>query len=218
MTGLERIGDLTADGAHGRRRRVSAALVALVGGPLVVATVLAGCAATGTVHTGDQPATSGPVKGSGDDAGSGDSAGDGGGTASGAPSAGSGSIDGAAAEWTLVSLADGTGTVTDPLPAPTIDLRSAGAMQGSGGCNTYSASYSGTAAALTISPVLATKRACASGSALESRYFAALEGVTSATVAGSDLTMRGDGVALTFRQDAQQQTTGGDSSGSVVNN
>lgn len=168
---------------------------------VLLAVGLAGCSGGDVTPAGKAPATSGPVAGSSDSPSATDSAPTVPGAGSFTP--GTGSVAGADAEWTLTSLTDATGTVTSPLPAPTLDLRTRGEVTGNGGCNSFRAAYDGDADALRVSPVLSTRRACVRGGDLEARYLAALEKVTAAK-SGPDLTLTGPGVSLVFSKDEKR--------------
>ena len=80
--------------------------------------------------------------------------------------------------WQLTAYNNGRGGLQSVLAGtqPTAEFQAAGTVTGSGGCNTYSASYQTTSTSLSIGPVAATRMACEQPIMdQEAAYFAALE-------------------------------------------
>lgn len=66
-----------------------------------------------------------------------------------------------------------------------------GTLTGSGGCNTYSATYTSGSGEIAIGPVAATKKACPDEvMTMEQQYFAALAASTAYVIEGTTLTLR----------------------------
>jgi heat shock protein HslJ len=83
-------------------------------------------------------------------------------------------------DWTLTSL---DGTAVPPGARITATFSADGLVSGSGGCNTYSASYQVADLSLTVGPVAATRMSCGDeADALESQYFDLLQGAIAFTV------------------------------------
>ena len=89
----------------------------------------------------------------------------------------------------------------------TLEFGADGQASGSGGCNTFSGTYSTTDPdGLTFGPLAATEMACLEGdaTAIEEAYFAALSAVTTYQIEADILTLRDAGGAtqVTYRQTA----------------
>lgn len=125
--------------------------------------------------------------------------------AGGAPGSGATPTSGAAAppaappllpgsSWRLEAYRDAQGNSSPPLEGSKIDAIFAtdGTLSGNSGCNNYSASYQVEGNQLTISPIVATRMACATPEGVmeqESTYLAALQGAASYKLEGSKLTL-----------------------------
>jgi heat shock protein HslJ len=95
-------------------------------------------------------------------------------------------------EWTVISYGDGSGGFAGVLAGTNLTLAFSadGRVSGSGGCNGYAGSYALAPPAITIGPVAATRRFCASPEgvmAQESAFFAALTTAASFTSDGATL-------------------------------
>lgn len=102
-------------------------------------------------------------------------------------------------EWVLKDLAD-VGVITSP-QSPTLRFAGTDRIEGQGGCNSYSAQSKIDGDRLTISALIATKRACVDPRAQEqeSRYFSVLEGAQQFSLEGSDLLIYSKGLAKPLR-------------------
>ena len=69
-------------------------------------------------------------------------------------------------------------------------------IEGSGGCNSYSATYERSDSNLTISDITSTLMYCEDSSAYETEYFNALKSVGSFELAENQLTLSGDQDAI----------------------
>lgn len=79
----------------------------------------------------------------------------------------------------------------------TAEFSAEGAVTGSGGCNTFQATFTTDGDAVTISDLSSTMMACEPDvSTLEQQYFAALEAVTTFEITGERLTLRDDSGAM----------------------
>lgn len=112
----------------------------------------------------------------------------------------------AGTSWTATGINNGTAAVVSDATtsAVTATFEEGNALSGSGGCNTYSSTWTTTPPdGLTIGPVSATEMACEPDvMATEQQYFAALAKVATYQVEGNQLTLRDtDGaVQVSFRQ------------------
>ncbi|CAA9561636.1 hypothetical protein AVDCRST_MAG81-649 [uncultured Synechococcales cyanobacterium] len=102
-------------------------------------------------------------------------------------------------EWALQDLG-GNGVVNSP-QSPTLRFTGTNRIEGQGGCNSYSAQSQVDGDRLTISALIATKRACIDQRAQEqeSRYFSALEGAQRFSLEGSELLIYSKGLAKPLR-------------------
>jgi heat shock protein HslJ len=90
-------------------------------------------------------------------------------------------------EWTLTQL-DGEAVPADP--AITATFATSGTLTGSGGCNTYSATWTSDGTNLTVSDLLATFAACSEDvDARESSYFTLLQDAATWSLDGSAITV-----------------------------
>jgi heat shock protein HslJ len=109
----------------------------------------------------------------------------------------SGSGDGGAlagTSWTLTDLDSGGVTGT----APTLELTETDA-NGTGGCNTFSGTYTTDGNAISFGPLATTMMACEPTiMEQETVYLAALDGATTYAVDGDTLTITGDAGSLTY--------------------
>lgn len=100
----------------------------------------------------------------------------------------------AGTSWTATGINNGKEAVVsdDTTAAVTAQFGEDGSLTGSGGCNTYTASWEASGSdSLTISPVASTKKACAEDvMATEQAYFAALAAVSTYQITGNSLTLR----------------------------
>lgn len=96
-------------------------------------------------------------------------------------------------QWLLEDLA-GTDVLDRP-PQPTLRFIGTDRIAGQGGCNSYSAKFQIDGLRLTVSRLLATKRACVDprSQAQENRYFRGLERVQRISLSGSDLLIYSEG-------------------------
>ncbi len=100
--------------------------------------------------------------------------------------------------WQLVSL-DEAGLVEGS--TVTLAFDDAGGLSGSGGCNSYSASYTSDGETLSIGPVVSTKMACMDAGVMEQEaaFFAALSQAVSYTVVDDQLIVTyGTGQTMMF--------------------
>ena len=94
------------------------------------------------------------------------------------------------AYWKLKTLGGTTVTFTGPGREPNLTLHpSDHRATGSGGCNTFTGSYTLKPPALTFGAIAGTRRACVNGAETEAAYFAALARVRSFSVTGDALTL-----------------------------
>lgn len=107
---------------------------------------------------------------------------------------------GLSGSWVLTS-----GRTTDGDLAPvegadvTLDVAEDGTVSGVSACNRYTGQVTVEGAAVTFGPLASTRMACLGDlMVLETAYLAALDRVTTGAREGDVLTLRGDGVALTF--------------------
>lgn len=125
-----------------------------------------------------------------------------------APAAPAGSNPLAGTRWLLTELS-GQPALADV--SVTASFAADGSLSGSGGCNSYSTTYSVDGSSLTVSPqIAATMMACPDPVMnQETAYFQALTSVATFAIDGETLTLSGaDGAALAvFR--AQSQSLGG---------
>ena len=105
-------------------------------------------------------------------------------------------------EWTLSQLA---GEAVPDEPAITATFATDGSLTGSGGCNDYSATWNSDGEALTVTPVLATFKACSEEvDARESSYFALIQDAASWSLDGSAVTVTtNSGETLVFGDEAE---------------
>lgn len=98
----------------------------------------------------------------------------------------------AGSEWVLKNL-EGTGAIASP-QKPTLRFTSTDRIEGQGGCNSYSAQSKLDGNNLTVSNLIATKRACVDARVQqqENRYFRALERAKQLILEG-DLFIYGEG-------------------------
>lgn len=94
-------------------------------------------------------------------------------------------------EWALVELAGRAPPPGDAGRPATLLLRD-GRANGFAGCNGFFGSYVVSGAALRFSELGATRKACATGMELESRYLAALEATRAYRLTPQGLELRGD--------------------------
>lgn len=117
------------------------------------------------------------------------------------------------ATWELVSLTPAGGAAEDTTGGGiTLSFGSENAVSGSGGCNTYSSSYTTTGSGnIDFGLAAATLRACdePQGSR-EGRFFIALDLISTYTLDGGRLTLSADdGTELIFAAQAAAGGTGG---------
>ena len=100
--------------------------------------------------------------------------------------------------WSLVTMG---GQTVDPSLGVSATFADDGTVTGSGGCNTYSATYTVSGDTLAIGPVAATRTTCATHvNDTESAFFTALEGAATFAINGADLTITAkDGSTLEFQ-------------------
>src|SRR5689334_12187777 len=90
-------------------------------------------------------------------------------------------------EWTLTQL---DGAAVPAAPAITATFATSGTLTGSGGCNTYSATWTSDGTNLTVSDLLATFAACSEDvDARESSYFTLLQDAATWSLDGSAITV-----------------------------
>jgi heat shock protein HslJ len=104
-------------------------------------------------------------------------------------------------EWTLSQLA---GEAVPDAPPITATFATDGSLTGSGGCNDYSATWSSDGSTLTVSPVLATFKACSEEvDARESSYFTLIQDAASWSLEGAAITVTTtSGETLVFGDEA----------------
>lgn len=95
--------------------------------------------------------------------------------------------------WVVIALDDGSGlvaTLTDT--KPTAVFGTSGTVSGSGGCNSYSASYSLSGDQITVGPATSTLIACIGTGVMEQeqRFFKALESARTFTLESGALQLR----------------------------
>ncbi len=96
--------------------------------------------------------------------------------------------------WILTDLDSGSVTGT----APTLDLTETD-VSGTGGCNTFSGTYTTDGDTISFGPLASTMMACEPPiMEQEAVYFAALDGATTYTVDAGTLTISGDAGTLTY--------------------
>jgi heat shock protein HslJ len=96
--------------------------------------------------------------------------------------------------WTLTDLDSGEVTGT----APTLELTGTD-VSGTGGCNTFSGTYTTDGDSISFGPLASTMMACEPPiMEQETVYLAALDGATTYTVDGDSLTISGDAGTLTY--------------------
>jgi len=102
-------------------------------------------------------------------------------------------------EWQLTGGSDAAGDIVVN-GVPVTLLVSQGAVSGQAPCNTYTGGVSDDAGTLYFSPIAQTLMACADDTLteLETRYLAALQASTSATVDGETLTLDSADATLRF--------------------
>ncbi len=102
-------------------------------------------------------------------------------------------------EWQLVEAADGQGTMDLKGSTVTLSIEEDSA-RGDGPCNIVQLEISGGPGEVDVTVGAMTERACLDQDlmAVESRYVAVLDGVTSAEVDGDTLTLSGDAGTLTY--------------------
>lgn len=94
-------------------------------------------------------------------------------------------------EWALTELEGRAPPPGDAGRPATLLLRD-GRVNGFAGCNSFFGGYTVDGAALRFSELGATRKACATGMELESRYLAALEAVRAYRLTPQGLELRGD--------------------------
>jgi len=96
--------------------------------------------------------------------------------------------------WTLTDLDSGPVTGTPP----TLELTDTD-VSGTGGCNTFSGTYTTDGDTISFGPLASTMMACEPPvMEQETVYLAALDGATAYTVDGDTLTISGDAGTLTY--------------------
>jgi putative lipoprotein len=94
------------------------------------------------------------------------------------------------AYWKLKTLGGAPVTFVGPGREPSLTLHPANhRVTGSGGCNTFTGSYTLKPPALTFGAIAGTRRACVNGAETETAYFAALAQVRTFSVTGDVLTI-----------------------------
>ncbi|MGE5602672.1 MAG: META domain-containing protein, partial [Nitrososphaerales archaeon] len=107
----------------------------------------------------------------------------------------------AGTRWNVMNVNNGMGAVVGLVAGSTItmDFGTGGQLQGSAGCNTYSATYNASGDALTISPPRATQMYCDSPEGVmqqEQQFLAALQSAAAFQITGDRLYIRSPGGAL----------------------
>jgi heat shock protein HslJ len=102
--------------------------------------------------------------------------------------------------WVATQINNGTGGVTSVVAGTTVTavFGEDGKMAGTSGCNDYSGSYTVDGSSMTLTGLTSTRKACMDDAvtAQEAQYLAALERVTSFTIAGDILQLRAEDGAL----------------------
>jgi heat shock protein HslJ len=95
-------------------------------------------------------------------------------------------------EWRLTSLGGAPSIKMQGERQPHVRFLPEGRLEGFGSCNGFSGSYELTGSGLRVRSVAATKMACADPALnrQESRFFGALESVSSYVIAAEELTLR----------------------------
>jgi heat shock protein HslJ len=110
--------------------------------------------------------------------------------------------------WAMISL-DGDSQVGEMLggQAVTLSFTSSTEAGGSGGCNSFGATYfaNSSTGSIAFSELVSTLMACADGGIgeVETAYFAALTSADQYDVSGSTLTITGDGHTLIFERTSE---------------
>lgn len=108
--------------------------------------------------------------------------------------------------WRATGVNTGTGVETTALTEMlTAVFGTDSRISGSGGCNTFSAAYTESGDSISITGLTATESACAPDvTALEQKYFAALQAATTLEIRGDLLTLRdaGGSTQVAFRAEA----------------
>lgn len=104
-------------------------------------------------------------------------------------------------DWQLVSIGTAATAATREDRHPSLSFVAAeGVIQGSGGCNRYSATYKLSADSIEIGPPLRTKMACAPEiSEQEDRFFEALTAVRSWRMEAQDLVLGNESGTIALR-------------------
>ena len=125
--------------------------------------------------------------------------------------------------WQLAAYQKAGADVDISAAAITLQFSADGQVSGSGGCNTYSGSYTaGDGGQLTFSPLISTRKFCAPEAimTLESSYLQGLQGVSAYKLSGTaqlELTSSGgDTLRYTTGAPAQMPRTGEGSPGAVA--
>ena len=95
-------------------------------------------------------------------------------------------------EWRLTTLGGAPSITMQGDRQPHVRFLPEGRLEGFGSCNGFSGSYEVTGSALRVRSVAATKMACADPALnrQETRFFGALESVSSYAISGGELTLR----------------------------
>jgi polar amino acid transport system substrate-binding protein len=101
----------------------------------------------------------------------------------------------AGTSWLLIQYNNGQGAVASVLTGTTLTAQfgASGQLNGSAGCNTYSASYIADATTLSVGSVIASQQFCAEPAGImdqESAYLAALPKASTYVIQGQQLTVR----------------------------
>ena len=105
-------------------------------------------------------------------------------------------------EWRLTSLGGAPSIKMQGDRQPHVRFLPEGVLEGFGSCNGFSGSYEVTGSALRVRSVAATKMACADPALnrQETRFFGALESVSSYAISADELTLRSsDGELAKFQ-------------------
>jgi heat shock protein HslJ len=98
--------------------------------------------------------------------------------------------------WDLVEMG---GTADFARIVPTIEFRQDGAVAGFAACNSFSGSFTLDGEAITLGPIVSTKKACERpASAVEAEYLQALSGVTSWSIEPDGQLLLGGAVPLRY--------------------
>jgi hypothetical protein len=107
--------------------------------------------------------------------------------------------------WTMQSYGDGSGDLEATLSGVEVTARfdSAGTLEGSGGCNSYSGGFTAYGTVLRVGALATTRMACDSPEGVmeqEAAYLAALQSAANFEIAGNQLTVLNSGgqTVLTF--------------------